>query len=218
MKELCDKLEYFIENSNSNKSIIVALKKEDAIAPFTTENRLMSYLLSIGAMTFQDYENLSHEFAKRYQEQNRYLNLFEMAPRTFGQTWGKKHIHKLFPQLLKAAKNSLSSEHPNFDGEFDLWYPGIRIEAKACRANSVKAKGSLSNRAYSYEEARKHNFKYHFQQLKPSCCDIFIWIGVCRDKLLYRVLTSKELQETGKPGPQHRNENTEKRQKYLLSS
>lgn len=216
MKELCDKLEYFIENSNSNKSIIAALKREDAIAPFTTENKLMAYLLSIGAMTFQDYENLSHEFAKRYQEQNRYLDLFEMAPRTFGQTWGEKHIHKLFPQLLKAAKNSLSSEYPDFDGEFDLWYPGIRIEVKACRANSVKTKGSLSNRAYSYEEARKHNFKYHFQQLKPSCCDIFIWIGVCRDKLLYWVLTSKELQETGKLGPQHRNENTGKKKKEVF--
>lgn len=80
MKELYDKLEYFVENSGSNKSIIATIKGEKAIAPFTTENKLMAYLLSIGAMTFQDYENLSHEFAKRYQEQNRYLDLFEMAP------------------------------------------------------------------------------------------------------------------------------------------
>lgn len=208
MKELYDKLEYFVENSGSNKSIIATIRGEKAIAPFTTENKLMAYLLSIGAMTFQDYENLSHEFAKRYQEQNRYLDLFEMAPRTFGQTWGEKHIHKLFPQLLKATKSALATEYPNFNGEFDLWYSGIRIEVKACRANNILTKGSLSSRAYSYEEAQKHNFKYHFQQLKPSCCDIFIWIGVCKDKLLYWILTSKELQQTGKLCPQHRNENT----------
>lgn len=50
--------------------------------------------------------------------------------------------------------------------------------------------------------------EYHFQQLKPSCCDVFIWIGVCRDSLLYWVLASDELIGTGKFAPQHRNENT----------
>ena len=53
-----------------------------------------------------------------------------------------------------------------------------------------------------------NGFKYHYKQLKPSCCDVFIWIGVCRDELIYWVLTSEELQRTGKLGSQHRNENT----------
>ncbi len=82
------------------------------------------------------------------------------------------------------------------------------MEVKACRANSTETKGSLASRAYSHEEAQKANFKYHYQQLKPSCCDVFIWIGVCRDTLLYWVLTSDELCDSGKLGPQHRNENT----------
>ncbi len=62
--------------------------------------------------------------------------------------------------------------------------------------------------AYLHSEAKDAFFKYHFQQLKPSCCDIFIWIGVCRDELLYWVLTSSELIQSGNLGPQHRNENT----------
>lgn len=37
---------------------------------------------------------------------------------------------------------------------------------------------------------------------------MFIWIGVCKDDLIYWVLTSEELQRTGKLGSQHRNENT----------
>lgn len=44
--------------------------------------------------------------------------------------------------------------------------------------------------------------------MKPSCCDIFIWIGTCRDELLYWVITSEELKKTGKLRSQHRNENT----------
>ena len=37
---------------------------------------------------------------------------------------------------------------------------------------------------------------------------MFIWIGTCRDELIYWVITSDELRSTGKLGPQHRNENT----------
>ena len=59
-----------------------------------------------------------------------------------------------------------------------------------------------------HSEAIANGFKYHYQQLKPSCCDVFIWIGVCRDELIYWVLTSEELQRTGKLGSQNRNENT----------
>ena len=87
-------------------------------------------------------------------------------------------------------------------------FEGIRVEVKACRANSINTKGSLVSRAYLHAEAKAASFKYHFQQLKPTCCDIFIWIGVCRDSLLYWILTSDELIQTGKLSSQHRNENT----------
>lgn len=121
---------------------------------------------------------------------------------------GEKHILGLFPEFVKATKENISSIYPDFDGEFDLWIDGIRVEVKACRANSTKTGGSLASRAYLHSEAAANSFKYHYQQLKPSCCDVFIWIGVCRDDLLYWVLTSDELQKTGKLGSQHRNENT----------
>lgn len=121
---------------------------------------------------------------------------------------GEQHILKLFPKFIKATKKNLTSVYPNFDGEFDLWLDGIRIEVKACRANSTDKKKSLSSRAYLHSEAKRNCFKYHYQQLKPSCCDVFIWIGVCRDELLYWVLSSEELVNLGKLGSQHRNENT----------
>lgn len=208
MKELQSILNYLIKTSNSDPTMIEAIRNEHSIIPFSTENRLLAYLLAVGRINYEDYVRLGNEFCRRNQQQNQYISLFDMAPRTFGQTWGEQHIKKLFPQFVKATKENLSTWYPSFDGEFDLWLDGIRVEVKACRANSTRTKGSLSSRAYSHEEAKKAKFKYHYQQLKPSCCDVFIWIGVCKDDLIYWVLTSDELQKTGKLGSQHRNENT----------
>ncbi|MCM1283529.1 MAG: hypothetical protein NC180_00480 [Muribaculaceae bacterium] len=208
MKELRNKLEYLLKTSNVNPSVIEAIKNESSVPPFSTESRLLAYLLAIGKIDYKEYSDLSDEFCTRNQLQNQYIWLFDMAPRTFGQTWGEQHIKKLFPQFMNATKENLAALYPSFDGEFDLWIDGIRVEVKACRANSATTKGSLSSRAYTHEEAKRANFKYHYQQLKPSCCDVFIWIGVCKDELIYWVLTSEELQRTGKLGSQHRNENT----------
>jgi len=34
----------------------------------------------------------------------------------------------------------------------------------------------------------------NFQQVKPACCDVFIWIGVWRDVIRYWVLASNEIE------------------------
>ena len=205
---LKEKINLLLKEGDIDGKIIDSICQEESIPPFETESRLLAYLLSVGLITYEDYKDIATEYCKHLLDQNQYLELFDMAPRTFGQTWGEQHIKKLFPQFMKATKENLSTLYPSFDGEFDLWADGIRVEVKACRANSTKSKGSLSSRAYSHAEACANGFKYHYQQLKPSCCDVFIWIGVCRDKLTYWVLTSQELLATGKLGSQHRNENT----------
>lgn len=204
MKELTTELNNLLKNTSGDPEIIRAIKSEKALFPFSVETRLLAYFLAIGEITYDKYSQLNTEYCKR----NKYLELFDMAPRTYGQTWGEQHIRSLFPEFIKATKENVSAEYPAFDGEFDLWLDGIRIEVKACRANSTKAGGSLASRAYLHSEAKAAGFKYHYQQLKPSCCDVSIWIGTCRDELIYWVLTSEELQKTGKLGSQHRNENT----------
>lgn len=204
MKELYTELERLEQNTKGDKSIIKTIKKEKSLFPFSAESSMLTYFLSIGEISFARYSQLNTEYAQR----NKYLDLFDMAPRTYGQTWGEQHIRSLFPEFTKATKENLVEEYPDFDGEFDLWIDGIRVEVKACRANFEKGKGSLTSRAYLHSEAKTAGFKYHYQQLKPSCCDVFIWIGTCRDELIYWVITSDELRSTGKLGPQHRNENT----------
>ena len=204
MKQLKEKIDALLNNSKYSKEEIQAITREKALYPFSQESRILAYLLSLGEITYDEYRQLDKDYCSR----NRYLELFDMAPRTYGQTWGEEHIRRLFPQFSKATKENLSKVYPSFDGEFDLWLDGIRIEVKACRANSTKSKGSLSSRAYLHAEAHNAGFKYHYQQLKPSCCDVFIWIGTCRDVLLYWVLSSDDLLKSGKLGSQHRNEHT----------
>lgn len=206
MRELNKELELLLRNVNEDTYILEKTANEKSIYPFSPEGRILAYLLSINAITYDKYLQMHREYTQR----NQYLELFEMSPRTFGETWGEKHILSLYPQFIKATKENLADLYPDFDGEFDLWLDGIRVEVKACRANNTNLKGSLLGRAYLHSEAIASNFKYHYQQLKPSCCDIFIWIGVCRDALVYWVLTSEELINTGKFGTQHRNENTGK--------
>ena len=36
-------------------------------------------------------------------------------------------------------------------------------------------------------------FDMNFQQIKPACCDVFVWIAVWRDKIRYWVLSSEEV-------------------------
>ena len=204
MKELTAELNNLIKNTKGDSEIIKSIEHEKMLYPFSVESRLLAYFLSIGEITYNQYTQLCTEYCSR----NKYLDLFDMAPRTFGQTWGEEHIHSLFPQFIKATKENVLVQYSSFDNEFDLWFDGIRIEVKACRANRTNLAGSLASRAYLHSEAKAAGFKYHFQQLKPSCCDVFIWIGTCRDELLYWVITSEELKGTGKLGPQHRNENT----------
>ncbi len=154
MKELQKRLNHLLENSSDTLTIQKIMQKE-SIAPFSTANRLMAYLLAMGEITYDDYIKMSDDFCERNQQYNQYLYLFDMAPRTFGQTWGEQHIRDLFPQFQKATRENLADVYPSFDGEFDLWINGIRIEVKACRANSTNTKGSLSSRAYSHEDAKK---------------------------------------------------------------
>jgi hypothetical protein len=33
----------------------------------------------------------------------------------------------------------------------------------------------------------------NFQQVKPACADVFVWVGVWRDKIRYWVLSSDEV-------------------------
>lgn len=180
MKEINKVINRLLNRTNGDQHVIETIRNEISVYPFSETCHLLTYFVSLGELSYDEFLALSIAYSRR----NKYLYLYELAPRTYGQTWGEEHIRTLFPDFIKATKNNVSSKYPSFDGEFDLWLRGIRIEVKACRANDDKGNGSLASRAYLHSEAKAAGFKYHYQQLKPSCCDVFIWIGTCRDELI----------------------------------
>ena len=73
----------------------------------------------------------------------------------------------------------------------DFWYEGIKIEVKASRAVDSESDDTLIMKALSSDSTK--SFNMNFQQIKPGCCDVFVWIGVWKDVIRYWVLSSNEV-------------------------
>ena len=91
-----------------------------------------------------------------------------------------------------------------YSGEYDFWYNGIKIEVKASRAVKKISGGALISKALRRNSSDK--FIMNFQQIKPGCCDVFVWMAVWLDKIEYWVLSSDEvLNNSHYSDHQHRN-------------
>ena len=92
------------------------------------------------------------------------------------------------PELVKPTKNL---DH-NYSGQYDLILDEkIRVEVKASRAVDSKSEKALYLKAL-LAKSDKH-FVMNFQQVKPGCCDVVVWVGVWRDIIRYWVLSSDEV-------------------------
>ena len=100
MKELQKQLDMLIRKSGADMQVIEMIRNEPSVFPFSTEGKLMAYLLAGRIITYEEYLNLNREYNRR----NQYLYLFDMAPRTFGEIWGENHVLQLFPEFVKATK------------------------------------------------------------------------------------------------------------------
>jgi hypothetical protein len=79
-----------------------------------------------GLNDYQAYEDLR----STYVSANQYLSLYGLAPRIFGQIWGEQHLRDLDPRFQQARK----AVDPEYEGQYDLWIEGVRVEVKAARA------------------------------------------------------------------------------------
>ena len=155
-----------------------------SVYPFNKFEYVISHLVATQTISLQEYLNIR----SAYLERNKYLYVFEItAPRSFGETWAQRHLNEIVPEL-KIPSTTLDS---SYSGEYDFWYNGIKIEVKASRAVRRKSGDSLIIKALPSDS--KHGFDMNFQQIKPSCCDIFVWIAVWRDKIRYWVLSSDDV-------------------------
>ncbi len=80
---------------------------------------------------------------------------------------------------------------PDYSGQYDMWLDGIKIEVKASRAVDSGSQEPLYIKALSRTTSKP--FLMNFQQLKPQCCDVFIWVAVFRDEIVLWVMNSDEV-------------------------
>ena len=156
-----------------------------SVYPFNEYEYIISTLLAAEKLTFDVYLDLRDGYISR----NRFLYIFEIsAPRGFGEAWAQGHLSELVPDLVKPSKKL----DKDYSGQYDFFLDGkIKIEVKASRAVDFDTTEPLYVKALATDSPK--DFDMNFQQVKPACCDVFIWLGVWRDKIRYWVLASKEV-------------------------
>ncbi|MGH8477037.1 MAG: hypothetical protein ACRER2_14915 [Methylococcales bacterium] len=186
MEHLQEELDRLIESIPDNSEFRTRLDNLTSIYPFNDYEFIIAHLVCLGILTLESY----YDLRDRYIERNLYLYVFEIsAPRTFGESWAQGHLKQLVPELVKPSKKS---DH-NYSGQYDFYLDEkIRIEVKASRAVDDSISAPLYVKALSSDS--KKGFWMNFQQIKPACCDVFIWIAVWRDLIRYWVLSSQEVE------------------------
>jgi hypothetical protein len=187
MEQLKKHLLTLVNELDNLKSSQILKRLDDLVSvyPFNEYEFLISSLMGYGKITLSDYQNLRDEYISR----NLFMYVFEIsAPRGFGEAWAQGHLKELCPELVKPS-NKLD---PNYSGQYDFFLDNlIKVEVKASRAVDFDSDEPLYVKALSSDSEKR--FDMNFQQVKPACCDVFVWVGVWRDVIRYWVLSSDEV-------------------------
>jgi hypothetical protein len=176
------------------RSLEVRLRALISAFPFNEYEYVITFLADRRILSFSEYEKLRQD----YVSGNRYLDLYGLAPRIFGQVWGEKHLRDLDGRFRKPDR----SIDPNYDGQYDLWLEGVRIEVKAARGINTRQRGSLVAKALPCDS--EEPFWMNFQQLKLDVCEVFVFIGVWVDRIVYWVMSNQEVKDCRFLSHQHR--------------
>lgn len=160
------------------------LNSLESVYPFNEYEFLISTLIGMNLLALDEY----YDLRDRYLERNYFLYVFEIsAPRKFGESWAQGQLKSLIPELEKPSKIS----DPEYSGQYDFYFEGIRIEVKASRAVDADSEEPLYVKALASDSQK--SFWMNFQQIKPDLCDVFVWVAVWRDVIRYWVLSSHEV-------------------------
>jgi hypothetical protein len=186
MEKLTAHLDALVDSLPDAAALRARLSELYSVYPFNEFEYVISTLLGRKVLTLDQY----YELRDGYMERNAYLYIFEISgPRTFGEAWAQGHLKELIPDLRKPSKKL----DPSYSGEYDfLLDEKIKIEVKASRAVDAESEEPLYVKALSSDSTRP--FWMNFQQVKPACCDVFVWIAAWRDVIRYWVLSSHELE------------------------
>ena len=195
MEKLKAQLDKLIEKLEHADDFKASLKNLVSVYPFNEYEYIISHLLAARKLALDEYYGLRDS----YIERNLYLYVFEIsAPRGLGDKWAYGQLKQLVPECKKPTKEL----DPDYENQYDLWldwaddrkkHHGIRIEVKTSRAvDFEKPDEPLYIKALAFNSRRP--FDMNFQQIKPRCADVFLWIGIWRDKIRYWVLSRDEVE------------------------
>jgi hypothetical protein len=196
MERLQSQLNEMLSRLKNEADVKARLETLVSVYPFNEFEYIISTLLGAGVLSLGGY----YELRKEYTTRNENLEVFQItAPTAFGITWAQAHVQELVPEMQKPSKGLDGA----YSGEYDFFLePSIRIEVKASRAVAYRTKGPLYSKALASNSNKQ--FDMNFQQLKPDCCDVFVWIAVWIDVIRYWVLASREVESHPDYSPQHR--------------
>ena len=185
LTELKDRIVAAFSGTESDLEDVLAMVEQDqSVFPFNEYEHLICNLINKGGMSYDQYIEIRTE----YISENPHLWIFEIsAPRGFGEKFAQTYVQGKCSKLKKPSKKLDS----NYSGEYDLWLDGITIEVKASRAVDSDSDEPLYMKALSRHT--KKRFLMNFQQLKPQCCDVFIWVAVFRDEIVLWIMSSDEV-------------------------
>ena len=196
IKQLKQYLENFIQSlkPKNHRLLNARLESLKSVFPFNEYEYILMFLRDKEIITFQQYE----ELREKYVSSNPYLELYGIAPRTFGEIWGHPHIMDIDNRFKRPNKKL----DPAYEGQYDLWFEGVKVEVKACRAINTKKKGNLMAKALRY--GSDEPFWMNYQQIKVDMADVFIFIAVWIDRIIYWVMSKQEIKKNKYLSPQHR--------------
>lgn len=186
LTELKYKIVESFTGSKEELTTILDLVEDDvSVFPFNEYEYLICNLINNGGLTFDQYNDIRTE----YINENPHLWIFEIsAPTHFGGKFAQTYIQGKCSKLKRPSKIL----DPNFNNEYDLLLDGIKIEVKASRGVDSESDEPLYIKAVSRNTSKK--YLMNFQQLKPQCCDVFIWVAVFRDEIVIWIMNSNEVQ------------------------
>jgi hypothetical protein len=186
LTELKDRIISVFIGTESDLAAVLSMVGEDrSIFPFNEYEYLICTLIHKGGMSYDQYIELRAE----YMNENPNLWIFEIsAPRGFGEGFAQTYVQGKCSRLKKPSRKIDSK----YTGEYDLWLDGITIEVKSSRAVDFDSDEPLYMKALSRQTQRR--FVMNFQQLKPQCCDVFIWVAVFRDEIVLWIMSSYEVE------------------------
>ena len=185
MEHLQEQLDLLLNQVSNANGIRTRLENLVSVYPFNEYEYIISHLLAADVLSLDAYYELRDEYLAR----NMFLYIFEIsAPRTFGESWAQGHLKELVPDLQKPSKKL----DPDYSGQYDFLLGDIKLEVKASRAVDADLNAPLYVKALASDSKRP--FWMNFQQIKPGCCDVFVWVAVWRDTIKYWVQSSHEVE------------------------